>query len=227
MATNENLIPIPGRLHSVASEGHVAGADEIYDDAWSMTQEAINNIVMGDTIKPSFVASPGVIFVGVESSIGLSASVNTSAAITIKKGDDTLKTGTGTSLSHTDTITPNAAGNIAYSGVFVIGAVTKTASKNVAAVYPIRIGSGASYVDGTPLNTPKTSPAGEYTVTVAANGSYVYFNVPATMTIHGASMGTLDFPLEDPTNVTIDGVSYKSYRSSNTYDAGSMTILIS
>jgi hypothetical protein len=42
MATNENLIPIPGRLHSVASEGHVAGANEIYDDTSSMLQSAIN-----------------------------------------------------------------------------------------------------------------------------------------------------------------------------------------
>lgn len=32
MATNENLIPIPGRLHSVASDEIVSGADEIYDD---------------------------------------------------------------------------------------------------------------------------------------------------------------------------------------------------
>lgn len=223
----EIISPIPSRLRNVVVGGHVAGADQIIDDAWNMTQEEINNIVMADTIKPTFTASPTAVFVGVESGISLSASVNTNASITIKKSNDTLKTGTGTSLSYTDTITPDAAGDIAYSGVFVVGAVTKTASKNVAAVYPIRIGSGASFVDGTPLNTPKTSPAGEYTVTVAANGSYVYFNVPATMTIHGASMGTLDFPLEEPTNVTIDGVSYKSYRSSNTYDAGSMTILIS
>ncbi len=28
MANNENLIPIPGRLHSVATEGHVAGAND-------------------------------------------------------------------------------------------------------------------------------------------------------------------------------------------------------
>lgn len=42
MATTETLIPIPGRLHSVASEGHVAGADEIYDDTSSMLQSAIN-----------------------------------------------------------------------------------------------------------------------------------------------------------------------------------------
>lgn len=42
MATNENLIPVPGRLHSVASEGHVAGADEIYDDTLQKLQSEIN-----------------------------------------------------------------------------------------------------------------------------------------------------------------------------------------
>ena len=223
----EIIQSIPARLRNVAVGGHVAGADQIIDDSWNMTQDEINNIVMGDTIKPTFAASPDTVFVGVESSISLSASVNASAAITIKKGDSTLDTGTGTSLSYTDTITPDSAGNIVYSGVFVVGSLTKTVSKNVAAVYPIRTGSGTSYVDGTPLNTPKTSPVGEYTITVAANGSYVYFNVPSTMTINGASMSGFDFPLESPTNVTIGGVSYKSYRSSNTYDTGSLTIIIS
>lgn len=47
MATTETLIPIPGRLHSVASEGHVAGTDEIYDDTSSMLQSAINASVSG------------------------------------------------------------------------------------------------------------------------------------------------------------------------------------
>jgi len=41
MATNENLIPIPGRLHSVATEGHVAGADEIYDDETGLTLDKV------------------------------------------------------------------------------------------------------------------------------------------------------------------------------------------
>ena len=36
MANNETLIPTPGRLHSVSLEGHVAGANEI-------TQEALGN----------------------------------------------------------------------------------------------------------------------------------------------------------------------------------------
>ena len=45
MATNENLIPIPGRLHSVATEGHVAGADEIFDDSLNKNQATINQEV--------------------------------------------------------------------------------------------------------------------------------------------------------------------------------------
>lgn len=43
MAINENLIPIPGRLHSVASEGHVAGADEVFDDDLKKTQKELND----------------------------------------------------------------------------------------------------------------------------------------------------------------------------------------
>jgi hypothetical protein len=46
MATNENLIPIPGRLHSVATEGHVAGADEIYDDNYGQLQDSLNKAIL-------------------------------------------------------------------------------------------------------------------------------------------------------------------------------------
>ena len=43
MANSEVLIPIPGRLHSVATAGHVAGADEIYDDQLGKNQETLNS----------------------------------------------------------------------------------------------------------------------------------------------------------------------------------------
>ena len=52
MATSENLISIPGRLHSVATEGHVAGADEIYDDDMQMLQSAINADLKNGTLYP-------------------------------------------------------------------------------------------------------------------------------------------------------------------------------
>ena len=201
---------------------------DIIDTASQMTQAQINQIVIGGNITVNLSASPSPIFVGAQQAVSLSATISTAATtIRIKKGDVVLSTGSGTSLSASDTITPASAGNTSYTAEFIIGGITKTASRSISAVYPIRIGTGTEYVDGTPLTTPKTSPAGTYNVTVANDGEYVYFNVPSTMTINGATMGGFEFPLEAAQSKTIGGVSYKSYRSSNTYDAGTLTIVIS
>lgn len=201
---------------------------DIIDTASQMTQAQINQIVIGGNITVNLSASPSPIFVGTQRTISLSATCSTSATtITIKKGSTVLASGSGTSLSASDTITPDSAGNTAYTAEFTIGSIHKTSSRNVTAVYPIRIGTGTEYVEGTPLTTPKTSPAGTYNVTVANDGEYIFFNVPSSMTINGATMGGFAFPLEAAQSKTIGGVSYKSYRSSNTYDAGTLTIVIS
>lgn len=203
------------------------GTTDIIDRNLHLSQTQINQIVLGGSIAVSLSATPSPIFVGEQRTISLGANISTPAdTITIKKGDTVISTGSGTSVGGSDTITPSSAGNTNYTAEFVLGGLTKTADKAVVAVYPIRTGSGVNYVEGTPISTPKTSPAGTYNITVSANGQYVWFNVPATMSINGATMGGFDFPFENPTNVTIGGVAYKSYRSSNTYDAESLTIVI-
>lgn len=220
--------PIPERVFNAQKGGFVTGADSIIDDGLQMSQAEINAILLSDAISVSLSASPSPVFVGVAVNISLVASVNTAAtSIVIKKGSATIATGSGTSLNGSDSITPSVAGNTTYTAEFAVGSTSKSTSKSVVAVYPIRTGAGASYVEGTPLSTPKTSPAGTYNINVALNGSYVWFNVPSSMTIHGATMSGFEFPLEVPTNVTINGVAYKSYRSSNTYGAGTLTIVIS
>lgn len=204
------------------------GTSDIMDKNLHLSQAQINQMLLADAITVTLSASPSPIFVGVERVISLVANVNATAnEIKIKKGETLIATGSGTSLSGNDTITPSGAGNTNYSAEFTIGGLTKIASKSVTAVYPIRIGSSASYTEGTPLTTPKTSPVGTYNVTVAANADYIWFNVPATMSINRATMNGFDFPLENPTNVTINGIAYKSYRSSNTNDAGTYQIVIS
>lgn len=201
---------------------------DITDENLSMTQAEINQLVIGSNITVGLSASPSPIFVGTQRTISLSATCSRAAtSITIKKGDAVLTTGSGTSLSYSDSITPSAAGNTSYTAEFVVAGLNKTASKSVTAVYPIRIGTGSSYVEGTALSSAKTSPAGTYNVTVVNDGEYIYFNVPSSMSISGATMGGFAFPLEAAQNKTIDGVSYKSYASSNTYDAGTLTIVIS
>lgn len=227
MTNNENLIPIPGRLHSVATEGQVAGADEIYDDTLQMNQADINAIVLGGTITTTLSVSPSVAYVGTAVSINItatsSATVNT---ITIKKGDTVITTGTNkASQVATDSIIP-VEGNNAYSAQFVIGGLTKNSSKNVVGVYPIYYGAGTAYTEATTKASARTTPTGTYNVTVASNGQYVWFIVPATMTINKATKGGFDFPLEAPQNVSIEGIAYKAYKSSNTYDAGTEVITL-
>ena len=72
----------------------------------------------------------------------------------------------------------------------------------------------------------RTTPEGTYNITVPSNGDYVFFVVPRTMNINRAEMSSFDFPLEEPVNVEIEGMEYKYYRSSNTYDVGTLTIVI-
>ena len=190
-------------------------------------QSQINEIVSGGATV-NIYATPSPIFVGVKSTIALTATTNKNASsIKIKKGADVLVTGSGSSLSGSDTITPESDNNTTYTAEFIISGLQRSTTCNIVAVYPIRIGTGAVYVKGLPLLTPKTSPAGTYTVMVTADSDYVWLNIPASMTIHGATLGGFDFPLEAPASVTIGGVEYKSYRSSNTYDAGTLIVVIS
>lgn len=238
-AVLQNLVLTGGGQHGVplspefgdsdligVTQRTLTGAHQQHLDTEEGLQSQINAIV-ADKAQVALSADPTVVFVGTESSIILAATTNPEASsIVIKKGDTVLATGSGNSLTTANAITPEVAGNIQYHADFVIAGLSRSTGKNIQAVHPIRIGSGTAYVDGTPLTTPKTSPAGTYNIAVANDGDYVYINVPATMTIHGATMSGFAFPLEAPVTVEIDRVAYKSYRSSNTYVAGTLTIVI-
>lgn len=99
----------------------------------------------------------------------------------------------------------------------------------VTGVKPYYVGSGLEYTDivsETYQQPIKASPAGTYNITVTNNEDYVFFVVPNSMTISRATMSGFAFPLESPQTVIIDGNTYKSYRSSNTYDAGQITVVL-
>lgn len=100
----------------------------------------------------------------------------------------------------------------------------------VTGVKPYYVGSGLEYTDivsETYQQPIKANPLGTYNINVANDGDYIFFVVPSTMTINRATMSGFNFPLESPINVIIDDNNYKYYISSNTYDAGNITIVIS
>lgn len=184
------------------------------------------NAIVADKATVSLTASPSVVFIGEQKPITLTAKSSPVATSTvIKKGNTEIQTGTTGTVTGSDTITPS--GNVSYQAEFVIAGITRTANATVSAVHPIYVGAGATAEAANTKQSAKTSPAGTYNVPVVISGSYVWFLIPNNMTINSAKKNGFDFPLESPTTTTKDGVAYKVYRSSNTYDAGTETIVIS
>ena len=193
-------------------------------------QDQIDAIVSDKAII-SLSASDTIFIVG-KRVFTLTASTNTSAkSIVIKQGSNTIATGSGKTLIQEVSVEQATVGNISYIAEFIFAGDNKrTTNATVYFVNKIYVGSGAVYTDVTTdahAVSARKSPAGTYTVTVAENGQYVFFVIPATMSITKATLSGFDFPLESPISETIDNVSYKVYRSSNTNDAGTYQIVIS
>jgi len=206
---------------------------EYMDETAHGFQDQINAIVNGKATV-GLSATPDTVFVGVQSSISLSATTNTSAtSIKIKKGSTELASGSGTSLNGSDTITPSAPGNTAYLAEFTIAGLQKQAPKNVVAVYPVYYGAGLEQSDVLDVAackaSPRTTPTGTYTVQITGGSKYIWFFVPANMStqITSAKMNGFDFPLETLADVTdASNVVYKVYRTPNTNEAGTYVINI-
>lgn len=198
---------------------------EAHDDL----QNQINAIV-NDKAAISLKASPSVIFVNTQAPVTLTATTDTTASLIriVTDADATIiAEGSGSSLAKAVNLTMPSAGTAGYTAQFTISGIVKSTHVSISAVNKIYYGSGSAYTDATSNPSPKTSPVGTYNVTVAENGQYVFFVIPATMSIAKATLNGFDFPLETSETVTIDGVSYKVYRSSNTNDAGTYQIVIS
>lgn len=189
-------------------------------------QEQVNALML-DKVSVGLSASISTIFVNSSNSIHLTATTDTEASvIAISKNNSQISTGSGNSLEYTDTVSVPVAGSISYVASFTVYGLTKTVTKNISVVNKIYYGAGFTYTDASNSPSAKTSPAGTYVIPIAANESYVFFNIPSNMNISKVTVSGFDMKFASPVLVTIDGVSYKSYKSENTYDAGSLTIVI-
>ena len=202
----------------------------LFENYYQTLQDQIDDIVF-DKATVSLLASTATFIVG-ERTFTLTASTNTSAkSIIIKQGSNIIATGSGKTLVQEVRVEQATAGNIGYMAEFTFaGGNKKIANNAVYFVNKIYVGSGAVYTDVTTDSyaiSARRSPAGTYNVTIAQNGQYAFFIIPATMSITKATLSGFDFPLDAPISETIDGVSYKVYRSSNTNDAGTYQIVIS
>ena len=130
------------------------------------------------------------------------------------------ETKTATAITSPTTLT--------YTATAKIGDVTKTASTSIYVVNPKYVGAGSTYSDVVKdacKQAASTTASGTYSVTVSADGQYVFFVVPNTMTINKVTLSGFDFPLNTADTTSKSG--YKIYKSANTYKAGTLSLVVS
>lgn len=185
------------------------------------------------TFSLSRTSGNSLYFVGDTFTIKATATCSVSAnTITIKCGNSTIasiqnaKTAMGS-----QTIDPtfsSAPTTINFTAEAVIGSVKKSASFSVGLVNPMYVGVGAVYTDvvkDSSKQSARTSASGTYNVTVAKDGQYVFFVVPSSMTINKVTLSGFDFPLDAADTTSKSG--YKIYKSSNTYKASAISLVVS
>lgn len=222
----EFISPIPSRIRNVAKDGYVAGAVDIIDDELGLKQSIINKAVFGNAITVGFSASPATINVGSATNVIFTATSTKveATSIVIKKDNDTLGEGSGSSLSATTAVNPTEDAGSEFKAEFAIGAMPRSSTLRT-----IFFGfGGAEYSDDVLKKASlKAGVNGTYTVNVGTANSYVWFVVPSNMTISKSTKSGFDYPLEPFVNVTVGGAAYKAYRSINTYNAGNEVVSLS
>lgn len=197
----------------------------------TMTQKAITDKfdaleLAGCTI--TFNANPSVIAESSTTQVTLSVAVSgldggADLIEILDSGSSVVASGSGTSLSHTVSLSAAAT----YTARVTHGSATKSVNRSITIAGHIYYGSGTSKADfvsnRVTYPTPTTSVARTYTVTVRNEGDYVFFQIPSSMTINNVTLGGFGFPMT--LQETADGM--KLYRSDNTYLTGNLTLVVS
>ena len=192
-------------------------------------QDQINNLHPG-VIGVNITTNPNLIYDDSSSNVTAIAKMNDNSIadkIEIKIGETII--GSENNVSQLS-VTHILNSTTTIKGIAHQGGFDYEASIKVIGTKPYYIGSGTEYndvVNDSCKQNIKTSPIGIYNVTVNNNGDYIWFIVPNSMIINEVTMSGFNFPIESPQIVEIEGNTYKVYKSSNTYDIGVITIIIS
>ena len=198
----------------------------------SSLQGQINVIVASQTSISLSVSPSNVIYAAKDGqTVSLSSNISTIGIISshkILKGSTEISSGTSPNLNGSDPST-NTTSDITYTTEAVINGVKVSKESTVYVRYPIYFGAAATW-DAINNDSYKAdariSPVGTYHITVSNDGQSVFFNVPSEMSITKATVSGFDLPFKPYVSKTIDGKAYKSYESANTYNTGTLDVVI-
>lgn len=149
---------------------------------------------------------------------------NTTAGINLETtGTTATKTAT---VTISDTTAFQAIAEFKYN-------VNKTANVTVTAKYPIYTfgsteGTITSDIITSGTKSVKSSASGIYSITLPENSTYFWICVPSDMIVNKVTLSGFDVTMEAPITIAVTGKgNYKCYRSANTNDSGTYTLVVS
>lgn len=206
-------------------------ADGRHDEVWEVLYTQFTQI-------SGFSVSPTIIEKGVDADITIrgnnlfNSKPLVPETLSVKRGTIVINRTPIASLNIKDTL--NTKDNrTTYTLSITSKGVTKTATANVNAYYPMYFGHSAKAaltgedVLGLTKQAIKSSPNGTYNMTGIAEGEYVWLCVPSNFSITKVTSSGFGVPMAAAATVTVEGKgSYKCYRTEGALKAGNFNFVI-
>ena len=206
-------------------------ADGRHDEVWEVLYTQFTQI-------SGFSVSPTIIEKGVDADITIrgnnlfNSKPLVPETLSVKRGTTVINSTPIASLNIKDTL--NTEDNrTTYTLSITSKGVTKTATANVNAYYPMYFGHSAKAaltgkdVLGLTKQAIKSSPNGTYNMTGIAEGEYVWLCVPSNFSITKVTSSGFGVPMAAAATVTVEGKgSYKCYRTEGALKAGNFNFVI-
>lgn len=190
--------------------------------------QAQANMIANQKSSVSLSVSPQILTVGEETTISLLAETDIEAAsIVVTRDGERVTSDAGMTAVAEDIITLDEADEVTYEAAFMIGGTEKKVRQKVAAVLPIFYGAGTDEANAINQASARQTPAGQYIIPVRASLSYLFFVIPATMSINQVLLNGFEVKFGNPRVTLRSGQTYKVYQSIHTYDTGTVVVNVS
>jgi hypothetical protein len=206
-------------------------ADGRHDEVWKVLYTQFTQI-------SGFSVSPTIIEKGVDANITIrgnnlfNSKPLVPETLSVKRGTTVINSTPIASLNIKDTLNTKDD-RTTYTLSITSKGVTKTATANVNAYYPMYFGHSAKAaltgedVLGLTKQAIKSSPNGTYNMTGIAEGEYVWLCVPSNFSITKVTSSGFGVPMAAAATVTVEGKgSYKCYRTEGALKAGNFNFVI-
>ena len=206
-------------------------ADGRHDEVWEVLYTQFTQI-SGFSVSPTIIEKGADADITIRGNNLFNSKPLVPETLSVKRGTTVINSTPIASLNIKDTLNTKDD-RTTYTLSITSKGVTKTATANVNAYYPMYFGHSAKAaltgedVLGLTKQAIKSSPNGTYNMTGIAEGEYVWLCVPSNFSITKVTSSGFGVPMAAAATVTVEGKgSYKCYRTEGALKAGNFNFVI-